>query len=89
MFISVAMAFLSDWYIVVADGFAGMSTSNTVSENDDHFVLLDNTYVCRGNSTKATSAKNGANTRTLRDTGMRALADLFTSVDPSLVTRLG
>merc|ERR1719383_79528 len=69
----------SDQAIVVAGGLAGMSAANTVLENGGCVVLLDKSSFCGGNSTKATSGINGANTRTQREKGIKDSADLFTS----------
>ena len=41
--------------------------------------MLDKSFFCGGNSTKATSGINGANTRTQREKGIKDSADLFTS----------
>ena len=41
--------------------------------------MLDKSSFCGGNSTKATSGINGANSRTQRDKGIKDSADLFTS----------
>jgi len=56
-----------------------MSAANTVLENGGSVVLLDKSSFCGGNSTKATSGINGANTRTQREKGIKDSADLFTS----------
>merc|ERR1719207_199427 len=42
-------------------------------------VLLDKSSFCGGNSTKATSGINGANTRTQRDKGIKDTTDIFTA----------
>ena len=55
MFVSVAMASLSDQSIVVGGGLAGMSAANTVPENGGSVLLLDKSFFCGGNSMKATS----------------------------------
>ena len=65
--------------IVVGGGLAGMSAANTVLENGGRVVVLDMPSFCGGNSTKATSGINGANTRTQREKGIQVSADLFTS----------
>ena len=54
----------SDQTIVVGGGLAVMSAANTVLENGGSVVLLDKSSFCGGNSMKATSGINGANTRT-------------------------
>ena len=73
------MASVSDQAIVVGGGLAGMSAANTILENGGRVVSLDKSSFCGGNSTKATSGINGANSRTQRDKGIKDSADLFTS----------
>jgi len=75
----MACVFPSDQAIVVGGGLGGMSAANTVLENNGRVVLLDKSSFCGGNSTKATSGINGANTRTQRDSGIKDSSDLFTS----------
>ena len=79
--ILVVMASVSGQAVVVGGGLAGMSAANTILENGGRVVLLDKSFCCGGNSTKATSGINGANTRTQREKGIKDSADLFTS-DP-------
>ena len=64
---------------MVGSGLAGMSAANTVLENGGSVLLLDKSFFCGGNSTKATSGINGVNTRTQRDKGIDDSAELFTS----------
>ena len=54
-----------------------MSACNTVVENGGKTVLIDKSSFCGGNSTKATSGINGANTRTQRDKKIEDSTDLF------------
>ena len=56
-----------------------MSAANTLLENGGSSVLLDKSSFCGGNTTKATSGINGANTRTQRERGIKDSAELFTS----------
>jgi len=50
--------------IVVGGGLAGVSAANTVLECGGKVVLVDKSAFCGGNSTKATSGINGAETQT-------------------------
>ena len=50
--------------IVVGGGLAGVSAANTVLECGGRVVLVDKSAFCGGNSTKATSGINGAETQT-------------------------
>merc|ERR1711957_723443 len=52
--------------IAVGGGLAGMAAANTVLENGGKVVLVDKSSFCGGNSTKATSGINGAETKTRR-----------------------
>merc|ERR1719236_126583 len=65
--------------IVVGGGLAGMSAANTVLENGGRVVLLDKSSFCGGNSTKATSGINGAETKTQKAKGIPDTIELFTS----------
>merc|ERR1739848_497248 len=65
--------------IVVGGGLAGMSAANTVLENGGRTVLLDKSAFCGGNSTKATSGINGAETKTQKAKGIGDSIELFTS----------
>merc|ERR1711920_548529 len=65
--------------IVVGGGLGGMSAANTVLENNGKVVLLDKSSFCGGNSTKATSGINGAETKTQKDKGIDDTIDLFTN----------
>jgi len=75
----MAMVFPANQAIVVGGGLAGMSAANTVLENGGKVVLLDKSSFCGGNSTKATSGINGADTKTQRAKGISDSVDLFTS----------
>merc|ERR1719453_3014614 len=65
--------------IVVGGGLAGMSAANTILENGAKVLLLDKSAFCGGNSTKATSGINGAETKTQKAKGIPDTIDLFTS----------
>mmetsp|Transcript_17003 Transcript_17003/g.25434 ORF Transcript_17003/g.25434 Transcript_17003/m.25434 type:complete len:510 (+) Transcript_17003:55-1584(+) len=75
----MAMVFPANQAIVVGGGLAGMSAANTVLENGGKVVLLDKSSFCGGNSTKATSGINGADTKTQRAKGIQDSVDLFTN----------
>merc|ERR1711972_202864 len=64
---------------VVGGGLAGMSAANTVLENGGRVVLIDKSSFCGGNSTKATSGINGAETKTQKAKGIDDTIELFTS----------
>jgi len=68
--------------IVVGGGLAGMSAANTLLENGASVVLLDKSSFCGGNSTKATSGINGAETKTQKEKGIPDTKKLF--VDDTL-----
>merc|ERR1719491_1659884 len=65
--------------IVVGGGLAGVSACNTVVENGGKTVLIDKSSFCGGNSTKATSGINGADTKTQREKGIQDSSELFTN----------
>jgi len=65
--------------IVVGGGLAGMSAANTLLENGASVVLIDKSSFCGGNSTKATSGINGADTKTQKKQGIKDSIELFTS----------
>ena len=73
------MSTASDRVIVVGGRLTGMTAANTILENGGRVVLLDKSFLCGGNSTKATRGINGANTRTQNEKGIKDCADLFTS----------
>eukprot|EP00445_Apocalathium_hangoei_P048043 CAMPEP_0203998278 /NCGR_PEP_ID=MMETSP0360-20130528/13960_1 /ASSEMBLY_ACC=CAM_ASM_000342 /TAXON_ID=268821 /ORGANISM="Scrippsiella Hangoei, Strain SHTV-5" /LENGTH=58 /DNA_ID=CAMNT_0050939331 /DNA_START=56 /DNA_END=229 /DNA_ORIENTATION=+ len=58
----MATVFPSNQGIVLGGGLAGVSAANTLLENGARVVLLDKSSFCGGNSTKATSGINGAET---------------------------
>ena len=62
----MAAVFPASQAIVLGGGLAGVSAANTILECGGNVVLLDKSTFCGGNSTKATSGINGANTRTQR-----------------------
>jgi len=70
---------MSDTAIVLGGGLSGMAAANTVMENGGKVVLLDKSAFCGGNSTKATSGINGANTKTQRNLGIEDSIELFTN----------
>merc|ERR1719491_642182 len=63
--------------VVVGGGLAGVSACNTVVENGGKTVLIDKSSFCGGNSTKATSGINGADTKSQRDAGIEDSKELF------------
>merc|ERR1719157_237383 len=65
--------------IVVGGGLAGMSAANTLLENGARVVVIDKSSFCGGNSTKATSGINGAETKTQKEKGIDDTIELFTS----------
>merc|ERR1719216_828073 len=73
------MVFPANQAIVVGGGLAGVSAANTVLENGGKVVLLDKLSFCGGNSTKATSGINGADTKTQKAKGINDSVELFTS----------
>jgi len=75
----MATIFPTDQAIVVGGGLAGMSAANTVLENGGKVVLLDKSSFCGGNSTKATSGINGAETQTQKTKGIDDSIALFTA----------
>merc|ERR1712151_527268 len=65
--------------IVVGGGLAGVSAGNTLLECGAKVVLLDKSSFCGGNSTKATSGINGAETKTQKEKGIKDTVDIFTN----------
>jgi len=63
--------------IVVGGGLAGFSAAHTIIENGGKCLLLDKSPFCGGNSTKATSGINGANTKGQRNLGITDSNDIF------------
>jgi len=74
----MATVFPADRAIVVGGGLAGVSAANTLLECGLAVVLLDKSAFCGGNSTKATSGINAANTRTQREKGINDTVEIFT-----------
>merc|ERR1740138_133829 len=72
-------SFRSDTVLVVGGGLAGVSACNTVLENGGKVILLDKSAFCGGNSTKATSGINGAETKTQKEKGIDDSTELFTN----------
>jgi len=75
----MACNFPTDLGIVLGGGLAGVSACNTLVENGARTVLLDKSSFCGGNSTKATSGINGANTRSQRNKGIKDSTEIFTA----------
>merc|ERR1719475_27752 len=75
----MASVFPSNLAIVLGGGLSGVSACNTVMECGGRCVLLDKSAFCGGNSTKATSGINGANTKTQKAKGIPDTVELFTS----------
>jgi len=73
----MACVFPSDQGIVLGGGLSGMSAANTLLENGARVVLLDKSAFCGGNSTKATSGINGAETKTQKQKGIPDTRELF------------
>jgi len=75
----MASVFPSQQAIVLGGGLAGVSACNTVLENGGKVVLLDKSAFCGGNSTKATSGINGAETKTQKEKKVDDSIELFTA----------
>jgi len=75
----MAHVFPANQIIVVGGGLAGVSAANTVLESGGRTVLLDKSAFCGGNSTKATSGINGAETKTQKAKGIPDTTALFLS----------
>merc|ERR1719377_127153 len=75
----MACTFPCNQAIVVGGGLAGVSAGNTLLECGAHVVLLDKSAFCGGNSTKATSGINGAETRTQKEKGIKDTVEIFTN----------
>ncbi|CAD7937985.1 unnamed protein product [Amoebophrya sp. A25] len=65
--------------IVLGGGLSGMAAANTVMEHGGNVILLDKSAFCGGNSTKATSGINGANTKSQKALGIEDSVELFSS----------
>lgn len=70
---------MSDTAVILGGGLSGMAAANQVMECGGKIVLLDKSAFCGGNSTKATSGINGANTKTQRAQGIEDSVELFTN----------
>jgi flavocytochrome c len=75
----MAHVFPANQIIVVGGGLAGVSAANTVLENGGRTILLDKSAFCGGNSTKATSGINGAETKTQKAKGIPDTKAIFIS----------
>jgi len=75
----MATNFPADTAIVLGGGLSGMAAANTILEWGGKCVLLDKSAFCGGNSTKATSGINGADTKTQRAQGIEDSVELFSS----------
>jgi len=75
----MACVFPSNQAVVLGGGLSGVAACNTVLENGGKVVLLDKSAFCGGNSTKATSGINGAETKTQKAKGIDDSIGLFTS----------
>ena len=65
--------------IVVGGGLAGLSAAHTVLEHGGRVLLLDKSAFCGGNSSKATSGINGAETKTQKAQGIEDTVAIFSS----------
>ncbi|CAD7970270.1 unnamed protein product [Amoebophrya sp. A120] len=70
---------MADTVVVLGGGLSGMAAANTVMEHGGKVVLLDKSAFCGGNSTKATSGINGANTKSQKALGIEDSVELFSS----------
>jgi len=75
----MACVFPSNQAIVLGGGLSGVSACNAVMEMGGKCVLLDKSAFCGGNSTKATSGINGAETKAQKNKGIDDSIALFTS----------
>ncbi|CAE8642191.1 unnamed protein product [Polarella glacialis] len=65
--------------IVVGGGLSGVAAANSILEFGGKVVLIDKSAFCGGNSTKATSGINGAETKTQKALKTEDTIALFTS----------
>jgi flavocytochrome c len=72
-----AQVFPANQVIVVGGGLGGFSAAHTILEHGGRCLLLDKSPFCGGNSTKATSGINGANTITQRQKGVADTNEIF------------
>jgi len=75
----MASVFPSKQAIVLGGGLSGVAACNTVMECGGKCVLLDKSAFCGGNSTKATSGINGAETKTQKNKNVDDSIELFTA----------
>merc|ERR1719207_529529 len=75
----MACVFPATQVVVVGGGLAGVSAANTVLESGCNTILLDKSAFCGGNSTKATSGINGAETKTQKEKGIADTVEIFTN----------
>eukprot|EP00445_Apocalathium_hangoei_P062920 CAMPEP_0204102350 /NCGR_PEP_ID=MMETSP0360-20130528/194935_1 /ASSEMBLY_ACC=CAM_ASM_000342 /TAXON_ID=268821 /ORGANISM="Scrippsiella Hangoei, Strain SHTV-5" /LENGTH=337 /DNA_ID=CAMNT_0051051765 /DNA_START=69 /DNA_END=1080 /DNA_ORIENTATION=- len=75
----MATVFPSNQAIVVGGGLGGMSAANQVLESGGRVVLIDKSAFCGGNSTKATSGINGAETKAQKAKGIDDTITIFTN----------
>jgi len=68
---------MSGFTIIVGGGLAGLSAAHTVLENGGKTILLERNAFMGGNSTKATSGLNGADTRTQAALGIKDSKQIF------------
>lgn len=65
------------WSIVVGGGLSGLSAAHTIIQGGGKVVLIDKCAFMGGNSTKATSGINGAETRTQKNMGVPDTKEQF------------
>jgi len=73
----MAAVFPANQAVVVGGGLSGFSAAHTVVEHGGKCLLLDKSPFCGGNSTKATSGINGANTKGQKNKGIVDSNDIF------------
>jgi len=73
----MAQCFPAHQSIVIGGGLAGFSAAHTVLEHGGRCLLLDKSPFCGGNSTKATSGINGAETKTQKAQGVPDTNEIF------------
>ena len=65
--------------IVIGGGMAGLAAAHTVLESGGRVVLIEKMAFCGGNSSKATSGINGAQTKTQRAKNILDSPEIFES----------
>jgi len=73
----MANVFPANQCLVIGGGLSGFSAAHTIVENGGECLLLDKSPFCGGNSTKATSGINGADTKGQRNLGIKDSNDIF------------